>query len=146
MPHLRHSTFTPVGQLRLPCALRTSPIGKKAFGSLELTSICKIVVQIGRTEARLRDPRNAARHFASRTLLIYFSYPLSQRTLLPFSPHSRLKACYLPTKLLLSTARKRQKGLLAISTCHIRFIMVWLGTSQKGISSLRQGRFSGGFP
>jgi hypothetical protein len=46
----RHSTCTPVGQLRLPCALRTSPIGKKAFGSLELTSICTIDVQVGRTE------------------------------------------------------------------------------------------------
>jgi hypothetical protein len=45
----RHSTCTPVGQLRLPRALRTSP-GEKAFSSLELTSICIIEVQVGRTE------------------------------------------------------------------------------------------------
>jgi hypothetical protein len=57
--HLRHSTFTPVGQLRLPCAFRTSPIGKKVFGSLELTSICIIDVQVRRAKSRSRDPRNA---------------------------------------------------------------------------------------
>ena len=116
--HLRHSTFTPVDQLRLPCALRTSPIGKKAFGSLELTSICIIDVQVGGTELRLQDPRNAEGILQAER----YSFTLFlKRTLLP--PHSRLKACSLPTKLLLSTARKRQ-GLLAISTCHIRFIVV----------------------
>jgi hypothetical protein len=121
--HLGPSTFTPVGQLRLHCALRTSPIGRKAFGSLKLTSICIIDVQVRRAKSRLRDPRNAEGILQAEPYSFYFSYPLSQRTFLPFSPYSRLKACSLLTKLLQSTARKRQRPL-AISTCHIRFIVV----------------------
>jgi hypothetical protein len=130
--HLRHSTFTPVGQLRLPCALRPSPIGKMAFGSLELTSICIIDVQVGGTELRLQDPRNAEGILSER-----YSFTLFLKGILP--PHSRLKACSLLTKLLPSTARKRQ-GLLAISTCHIRFIVVWLGTLLRGVCLPRRDK------
>jgi hypothetical protein len=86
---LRHSTFTPVGQLRLSRALRPSPIGKKAFDSLELTSICIIDVQVGRTELRLQDPRNAEGILQAERYSFTFLTLFLKGTLL--APHSRLR-------------------------------------------------------